>query len=260
MDDVVAAPRRSKAAWKCAWSRSWPPVPDASPPVFLATAHRSGHPRRRSADGAVRPRHADREEGRDRSRHRDRSPDRARVPRDDRRPLSRPRRARRGVRGAGAARTTCRSSAGCSIPIDGTTNFAHGLPIFCSSLALEIDGDGGGRRRLRSQPAGAVHGRAGRGAWLNGAPLRVSSAASLIDALLCTGFPYNVQNDEPDEDWSGCSRQFLGISRAVRRLGSAAIDLCYVAAGRFDGFWEMKLGPWDIVRRSADRRRRRAGG
>ena len=129
-------------------------------------------------------------------------------------------------------------------PIDGTTNFAHGLPIFCSSLALEING---------TAVVGAVYdpnrrelftAERGRGAWLNGAPLRVSSAATLIDALLCTGFPYNVQQ-KPDE-LIGLFKHFLGISRAVRRLGSAAIDLCYVAAGRLDAFWEMHLGPWDI--------------
>lgn len=129
-------------------------------------------------------------------------------------------------------------------PIDGTTNFAHGLPIFCSSLALEIDG---------IAVVGAVYdpnrrelftAERGRGAWLNGTPLRVSSASTLIDALLCTGFPYNVQQ-KPDE-LVGLFAHFLGISRAVRRLGSAAIDLCYVAAGRLDAFWEMHLGPWDI--------------
>ncbi len=129
-------------------------------------------------------------------------------------------------------------------PIDGTTNFAHGLPIFCSSLALEING---------VAVVGAVYdpnrrelftAERGRGAWLNGTPLRVSSEATLIDALLCTGFPYNVQQ-KPDE-LVGLFAHFLGISRAVRRLGSAAIDLCYVAAGRLDAFWEMHLGPWDI--------------
>ena len=130
-------------------------------------------------------------------------------------------------------------------PIDGTTNFAHGLPIFSSSLALEIDGESAvaavydpNRRELFTAERGG-------GAWLNGAPLRVSTAATLIDALLCTGFPYTVQQ-KPDE-LVGLFAHFLGISRAVRRLGSAAIDLCYVAAGRLDGFWEMHLGPWDIA-------------
>jgi myo-inositol-1(or 4)-monophosphatase len=130
-------------------------------------------------------------------------------------------------------------------PVDGTTNYAHGLPIFCSSLALEIDG---------TAVVGAIYdpnrrelftAERGQGAWLNGAPLRVSSAEALIDSLLCTGFPYSVQQDEgvPLVELFG---EFLRVSRAVRRLGSAAIDLCYVAAGRFDGFWEMKLNPWDV--------------
>jgi myo-inositol-1(or 4)-monophosphatase len=129
-------------------------------------------------------------------------------------------------------------------PVDGTTNFAHGLPIFCSSLALEVDGIptvaaiyDPTRRELFTAERGA-------GAWLNGAPLRVSTSAILIDSLLCTGFPYSVQQD-------GASlvelfARFLSVSRAVRRLGSAAIDLAYVAAGRLDGFWEQKLNPWDV--------------
>jgi myo-inositol-1(or 4)-monophosphatase len=130
-------------------------------------------------------------------------------------------------------------------PIDGTTNFAHGLPIFGASLALEIDGHAvvaavydPNRRELFTAERGA-------GAWLNGIPLRVSTAETLIDALLCTGFPYTVQ--QKPEELVGLFAHFLGISRAVRRLGSAAIDLCYVAAGRLDGFWEMQLGPWDIA-------------
>jgi myo-inositol-1(or 4)-monophosphatase len=130
-------------------------------------------------------------------------------------------------------------------PVDGTTNYAHGLPIFCSSLALEIDG---------VPMVGAVYdpsrrelftAERGQGAWLNGAPLRVSRASSLIDALLCTGFPYSVQQDP--STLVGLFSDFLTVSRAVRRLGSAAIDLCYVAAGRLDGFWEQKLNPWDTA-------------
>lgn len=130
-------------------------------------------------------------------------------------------------------------------PVDGTTNYAHGLPIFCSSLALEIDG---------LPVTGAIYdptrrelftAERGRGAWLNGAPLRVSSADVLIDSLLCTGFPYSVQQ-EGGGQLVELFGEFLRVSRAVRRLGSAAIDLCYVAAGRLDGFWEMKLNPWDV--------------
>jgi len=129
-------------------------------------------------------------------------------------------------------------------PIDGTTNFAHGLPIFCSSLALEITGTAMVAAVYDPNRRELFTAERGRGAWLNGAPLRVSSAATLIDALLCTGFPYNIQ--QKSEELVGLFAHFLGISRAVRRLGSAAIDLCYVAAGRLDGFWEMHLAPWDI--------------
>jgi myo-inositol-1(or 4)-monophosphatase len=130
-------------------------------------------------------------------------------------------------------------------PLDGTTNYAHGLPIFCSSLALEIDG---------VPMAGAVYdpsrrelftAERGQGAWLNGAPMRVSPTPTLIDSLLCTGFPYSVQQDPAS--LVGLFSEFLTIARAVRRLGSAAIDLCYVAAGRLDGFWEQKLNPWDTA-------------
>ena len=130
-------------------------------------------------------------------------------------------------------------------PIDGTTNFAHGLPIFCASLALEIDG---------VAEIGAVYdpnrkelftAERGGGAFLNGAPLRVSPAAELVDAMLVTGFPYDVHKRV--DEIVGLFAAFVGQARAVRRLGSAAIDLCYVAAGRLDGFWESDLKPWDIA-------------
>jgi myo-inositol-1(or 4)-monophosphatase len=129
-------------------------------------------------------------------------------------------------------------------PLDGTTNYAHGLPIFCSSLALEIDGQA---------VAGAVYdptrrelftAATGQGAYLNGAPLKVSDTTRLLDALLVTGFPYDVHNRAPD--LVGLFTEFLSRARAVRRLGSAALDLCYVAAGRFEAFWEQHLKPWDV--------------
>jgi myo-inositol-1(or 4)-monophosphatase len=129
-------------------------------------------------------------------------------------------------------------------PLDGTTNYAHGLPIFCSSLALEVDG--------RAE-AGAIYdptrrelftAERGQGSRVNGAPLRVSTTAALIDALLVTGFPYDVH--KKSGDLVALFGEFLGRARAVRRLGSAAIDLCYVAAGRLDGFWEQHLKPWDV--------------
>jgi myo-inositol-1(or 4)-monophosphatase len=85
----------------------------------------------------------------------------------------------------------------------------------------------------------------GQGAWLNGVPLRVSAAETLIDALLVTGFHYNIHQDPAE--LIGLFTAFITKARAVRRLGSAALDLCYVAAGRFDGFWEQKLQPWDMA-------------
>ena len=130
-------------------------------------------------------------------------------------------------------------------PIDGTTNYAHGLPIFCASLALEIDGVAEvgaiydpNRRELFTAERGG-------GAFLNGRPMRVSATATLLDAMLVTGFPYDVHDRV--EEIVGLFGAFVGEARAVRRLGSAAIDLCYVAAGRMDGFWERDLKPWDVA-------------
>jgi myo-inositol-1(or 4)-monophosphatase len=130
-------------------------------------------------------------------------------------------------------------------PIDGTTNYAHGLPIFCASLALEIDGVpevaavyDPTRRELFTAERGG-------GAFLNGQPLHVSRADRLVDAMLVTGFPYDVHARV--DEIVGLFGAFVGHARAVRRLGSAAIDLCYVAAGRLDGFWESDLKAWDIA-------------
>jgi myo-inositol-1(or 4)-monophosphatase len=130
-------------------------------------------------------------------------------------------------------------------PIDGTNNYAHGLPIFCSSLALEINGEAA---------LGAVYdptreelfvAERGGGAFLNGEPIHVSPAATLVDAMLVTGFPYDVHKRIPEV--VGLFGEFVGRARAVRRLGSAALDMCYVAAGRMDGFWEQYLKPWDVA-------------
>jgi myo-inositol-1(or 4)-monophosphatase len=130
-------------------------------------------------------------------------------------------------------------------PLDGTTNYAHGVPIFCSSLALEIDGVAEiaavydpNRRELFTAERGA-------GAWLNGAPLKTSAARTLVDALLVTGFPYDVHARV--DEIVGLFGAFVAKARAVRRLGSAAVDLCWVAAGRMDGFWETDLKPWDLA-------------
>ena len=130
-------------------------------------------------------------------------------------------------------------------PIDGTTNYAHGLPIFCSSLALEIDGRAEAAAIYDPTRRELFTAERGEGAYLNGTRLRVSATSELIDALLVTGFPYDVH--QQTSDLVGLFGAFLGQARAVRRLGSAALDLCYVAAGRLDGFWELKLKPWDIA-------------
>lgn len=129
-------------------------------------------------------------------------------------------------------------------PVDGTTNYAHGLPIFCCAASLERNGQAivgavydPSRRELFTAERGV-------GAWLNGVPLSVSSADTLIDSLLCTGFPYSVH--EESDFLLALFGDFLRTARAVRRLGSAEIDLCYVAAGRLDGFWEVRLNPWDM--------------
>jgi myo-inositol-1(or 4)-monophosphatase len=130
-------------------------------------------------------------------------------------------------------------------PLDGTTNFAHGLPLFCSTIALEVDGElrvGAVYDPTRDELFTAIR---GGGAFLNGERIRVSTAATLIDSLLVTGFPYSVQ--EKLDEMIGLFGRFLSKARAVRRLGSAALDMCYVAAGRLDGFWEEGLNAWDIA-------------
>lgn len=128
-------------------------------------------------------------------------------------------------------------------PLDGTTNFAHGLPIWAISIALEIDKKivlGVVHDPSRNETFGAIR---GRGARLNDGVIRVSTTRKLDHSLLVTGFPYDIRRSEDNN-----LRQFAAFavrSRAVRRLGSAALDLCYTACGRFDGYWEMKLSPWD---------------
>ena len=130
-------------------------------------------------------------------------------------------------------------------PLDGTTNFAHGLPIFCASLALEIDGAPAVAAIFDPSRQELFTAERGGGAYVNGQPLHVSGTIELIDALLVTGFPYDVH--KRSADLVALFAAFLGTARAVRRLGSAALDLCYVAAGRFDGFWEEHLQPWDVA-------------
>ncbi|VBB41776.1 Inositol-1-monophosphatase [uncultured Desulfatiglans sp.] len=130
-------------------------------------------------------------------------------------------------------------------PLDGTTNYAHGFPLFAVSIALEIEG----RLELGVVSCPVMRevfeARRGSGARLNGHPVRVAGTARLSEALLGTGFPYNLRED-PELHIDRFARMVLS-AQGVRRPGSAAIDLCYVAAGRFDGFWEVGLKPWDTA-------------
>jgi myo-inositol-1(or 4)-monophosphatase len=130
-------------------------------------------------------------------------------------------------------------------PLDGTTNFAHGYPFFCSSVALAADA---------SLVAAAVYdpikeelftAERGSGARLNGRRLRVSASSVLLRSLLVTGFPYDVRENLAAD--LRLFNRFMGEARAIRRDGAAALDLCYVAAGRVDGFWEVRLNPWDVM-------------
>jgi myo-inositol-1(or 4)-monophosphatase len=132
-------------------------------------------------------------------------------------------------------------------PLDGTTNYAHGIPIFCSAVALEIDGVPSVAAVYDPNRNEMFSAQRGAGAWLNGAPLRVSAATALVDSVLVTGFPYDIREPERMREILTLFAGFLGQARAVRRLGSAAIDLCWVAAGRMEGFWEVALKPWDIM-------------
>ncbi len=130
-------------------------------------------------------------------------------------------------------------------PLDGTGNYAHGLPIFAVSVALERAGVvelGVGYDPSRDECFVAER---GRGATLNGEPIRVSGAETLDQALLVTGFPYDIRTTAETNlpEYAALSVQ----AQAVRRLGSAVLDLCYVACGRLDGYWELSLGPWDMA-------------
>ena len=130
-------------------------------------------------------------------------------------------------------------------PIDGTVNYAHHIPIFCVSIAYASRGSlmlGAVYDPMRDEMFTAER---GRGARLNGKPIQASTAAELQKSLLVTGFPYDAWNTKQDNFANFV--HFAKMSQGVRRLGSAALDLCYVAAGRFDGFWEMSLKPWDVA-------------
>lgn len=128
-------------------------------------------------------------------------------------------------------------------PLDGTTNFAHGLPVWAISIGLEVEGDillGAVYDPTRREMFSAIR---QRGAYLNNKKIHVSKTKKLEYSLLVTGFPYDIRRSKQNN-----LRQFSDFAvraQAVRRLGSAALDLCYTACGRFDGYWELKLSPWD---------------
>jgi len=129
-------------------------------------------------------------------------------------------------------------------PLDGTTNYAHGFPFYCVSISLVRDDDIITGCIYHPILGECFTAERGAGAYLNGRKISVSSEDNLGDSFLATGFPYDIRETEANN-----LRQFSEFAvraRAIRRAGSAALDLAYVACGRFDGYWEMKLNPWDI--------------
>lgn len=129
-------------------------------------------------------------------------------------------------------------------PLDGTLNYAHGFPFYCVSIALELDGTVEVGVVLDSVRGELFTATRGGGAFINGVPLRVSLETELSKAMLATGFAYSLEAlSENVETFA----RMLPQVRSVRRPGAAALDLCYVAAGRLDGFWELKLNPWDVA-------------
>lgn len=131
-------------------------------------------------------------------------------------------------------------------PLDGTTNFAHGYPVFCVSMAVE-------ERATKSRVAAVIYdptrdelftAEREKGAQLNGKPIHVSKAAQLKECLVATGFPSHKRHKNPNIHFY---HQITLRTHGVRRAGSAALDLCCVACGRFDGFWEFNLNPWDTA-------------
>jgi myo-inositol-1(or 4)-monophosphatase len=149
-------------------------------------------------------------------------------------------------------------------PLDGTTNYAHGYPRFAVSIGVEHDGEPAAGVVYDPLLDECYHAVAGGGAFRNGAPIRVSRETEWGRSLLATGFAYDKR--ETEEDNLAEFRAVLKTAREVRRDGSASLDLCYVACGRLDGYWEHKLAPWDvaagalIVREAGGRVSDRSGG
>jgi myo-inositol-1(or 4)-monophosphatase len=130
-------------------------------------------------------------------------------------------------------------------PLDGTVNYAHHIPVFCVSIAYAYQSHltlGAVYDPLRDELFTAER---GKGAYLNGRPVSASQTTELQRSLLVTGFPYDTWNT-PQDNFANFEK-FAKLSQGVRRLGSAALDLCYVGSGRFDGYWELSLNPWDVA-------------
>ncbi len=130
-------------------------------------------------------------------------------------------------------------------PLDGTTNFLHGVPIFSVTIAVEFKGTLVAGVTFDPNRDELFTAERGAGAFLNGRKIQVTSASTLIESLMVTGFPYDLaeRQDRPLEHFNN----FALAAQGIRRLGSAALDLAYVAAGRFDGYWEVSLNPWDVA-------------
>lgn len=129
-------------------------------------------------------------------------------------------------------------------PLDGTANYAHGVPLYCVSIAYAK------KQQLRlavvldpTRPE-CFSAESGKGAWLNGKSIHVSGVSQLVDALLVTGFPYHTESVNNNLD---NFRSFFFEAQSVRRLGSAALDLCYTACGRTDGYWQIQSHAWDMA-------------
>ena len=136
-------------------------------------------------------------------------------------------------------------------PLDGTTNFAHGFPVFCVVLGLEHRPAGTPEKEDGEMVSGVIYdplrdemflAEKGKGAWLNGRQIHVSKTALLQESLTATGFPSKKRHASVNAHFY---QEFTLRSHGVRRAGSAALDLAYVACGRLDGFWEFNLNPWD---------------
>ncbi len=130
-------------------------------------------------------------------------------------------------------------------PLDGTTNYVHGVPVFSVSIAVAVQGEVVAAVVLDPVHKEMFWAEKGRGAFLNNNPIRVSQKHTLEESFLASGFPW--RSKQYLDMYLDSFRELFEASAGIRRMGSAAIDLCYTACGRYDGFWEMKLKPWDIA-------------